>query len=224
MATKQVFIGFTAEGRTDVLFLEKIIERSFEEIAYECIGDVEPVILPLKIKKTDLSFGEYALEAAQQGVSEIGMMILCIHADADDSTNQKVLVDKFAPAIDLINRQCDVSTCKVIVPVIPVQMMEAWMLADKELLKKEIGTTKTDNELKINRTPESMAEPKAVIEGAIRISQQEKTKRKRRELKIGDIYLAMGQKISFDKLKQLQSYRQFQEDIRRAYRELHLLI
>lgn len=224
MAAKQVFIGFTTEGTTDVLFLEKIIERSFEEIAYECIGDVEPVIWPLKVNKTDLSFSEYALEAAQKGINEIGMTILCIHADADDSTNQSVLTNKFAPARDLINSQSDDSTCKVIVPVIPVQMMEAWMLADKELFKKEIGTTKTDNELKINRIPESIADPKAVIEEAIRISQQEKTKRKRRELKIGDIYLAMGQKMSFDKLKQLQSYRQFQDDIRKAYRELHLLI
>lgn len=223
MAAKQIFIGYTTEGSTDVRFLEKIIERSFEEIAYECNCDIEPFIWQLVVKKTGLSFDEYALKAAQQGVDEIGMMILCIHSDADNATNQNVLENRIAPAKALINTQSDDSTCKIIVPVIPVQMMESWMLADKDLLKKEIGTTKTDNELKINRLPETIADPKAVIEDAIRIAQQEKTKRKRKGLKIGDIYLSVGQKISFEKLEQLQSYRQFQDDIRQAYRELHLM-
>ena len=164
MAARQVFIGFTTEGTTDVRFLRKIIERSFEEIAYECQGDVEPVVWPLEVKKTDLSFSEYALKAAQQGVEEIGMMILCIHSDADDATNQNVLDNKIAPARELIKAQSDDTTCKILVPAIPVQMMESWMLADKDLLKNEIGTTKTDNELGINRSPESITDPKAVIE------------------------------------------------------------
>jgi len=224
MAAKQIFIGYTTEGRTDVRFLEKIIERAFEEIAYECLGDVEPVIWPLKVDKTGLTFSEYALKAAQQGVDEIGMMILCIHSDADAPTNQDVLDNKIIPAKELIIAQSDDTTCKVMVPVIPVQMMESWMLADKALLKNEIGTTKTDIELKIDRAPETIADPKAVIEEAIRIAQQEKTKRKRRELNISDIYLAMGQKITIKKLERLQSYKHFQDDIRNAYRELHLMI
>lgn len=223
MAARQVFVGFTTEGSTDVRFLRKIIERSFEEIAYECQGDVEPVVWPLEVKKTDLSFSEYALKAAQQGVEEIGMMILCIHSDADDATNQNVLDNKIAPARELIKAQSDDTTCKILVPAIPVQMMESWMLADKDLLKNEIGTTKTDNELGINRSPESITDPKAVIEEAIRIARQEKTRRRRKELRISDLYLPVGQKVSIDKLKELPSYRRFQEDIRQAYRELHLM-
>ena len=223
MAARQVFIGFTTEGTTDVRFLRKIIERSFEEIAYECQGDVEPVVWPLEVKKTDLSFSEYALKAAQQGVEEIGMMILCIHSDADDATNQNVLDNKIAPARELIKAQSDDTTCKILVPAIPVQMMESWMLADKDLLKNEIGTTKTDNELGINRSPESITNPKAVIEEAIRIARQEITRRRRKELRISDLYLPVGQKVSIDKLKELPSYRRFQEDIRQAYRELHLM-
>lgn len=223
MAARQVFVGFTTEGSTDVRFLRKIIERSFEEIAYECQGDVEPVVWPLDVKKTDLSFSEYALKAAQQGVEEIGMMILCIHSDADDATIQNVLDNKIAPARELINAQSDDTTCKILVPAIPVQMMESWMLADKDLLKNEIGTTKTDNELGINRSPESITDPKAVIEEAIRIARQEITRRRRKELRISDLYLPVGQKVSIDKLKGLPSYRRFQEDIRQAYRELHLM-
>ena len=102
-------------------------------------------------------------------------------------------------------------------------MMESWMLEDKDLLKNEIGTTKTDNELGINRSPESITDPKAVIEEAIRIARQEITRRRRKELRISDLYLPVGQKVSIDKLKELPSYRRFQEDIRQAYRELHLM-
>lgn len=151
------------------------------------------------------------------------MMILCIHSDADDATNQNVLDNKIAPARELIKAQSDDTTCKILVPAIPVQMMESWMLADKDLLKNEIGTTKTDNELGINRSPESITDPKAVIEEAIRIARQEITRRRRKELRISDLYLPVGQKVSIDKLKELPSYRRFQEDIRQAYRELHLM-
>lgn len=220
---KQIFIGYTTEGNTDVLFLEKIVERTFEEIAYECKCDIEPVVRFLKVDKTDLSFEEYAVKAAQQGVTEMGMMILCIHSDADGPTNKKVLENKFAPARIMIDAQSDETTCKNIVQVIPVQMMESWMLADKELLKREIGTAKSDNELKINRAPETITDPKSTIEEAIRIARQETTKRKRKDLRIGDLYLSMGQKISYDKLEQLPSFRYFQESVRDAYRELHLM-
>lgn len=220
---KQIFIGYTTEGNTDVLFLEKIVERTFEEIAYECKCDIEPVVRFLKVDKTDLSFEEYAVKAAQQGVTEMGMMILCIHSDADGPTNKKVLENKFAPARIMIDAQSDETTCKNIVQVIPVQMMESWMLADKELLKREIGTAKSDNELKINRSPETIANPKSTIEEAIRIARQETTKRKRKNLKIGDLYLSIGQKISYDKLEQLPSFRYFQDSVRTAYRELHLM-
>lgn len=36
-----------------------------------------------------------------------------------------------------------------------IQMVEAWMLADKELLKSEIGTQKSDFELGILRAPKT---------------------------------------------------------------------
>jgi len=35
--SKQVIIGFTTEGKTDVQFLESVIQRSFEDVAFECL-------------------------------------------------------------------------------------------------------------------------------------------------------------------------------------------
>ena len=219
---RQIFIGYTTEGSTDVRFLERIIERTFEEIAKECRGEIETFVRFLKVDKTG-SFEDYALRAAQQGVLEMGMTILCIHTDADRQSERRVMNDKFLPATNKILSQNDTDTCKIIVPIVPVRMTEAWMLADKELLKNEIGTNKTDNELGINRLPESVANPKGVIENAIRISRQSVTKRKRRMLSIDDIYLPMGLKVSIEKLEQLPSFKSFQENVRNAYRNLNLM-
>ena len=101
-------------------------------------------------------------------------------------------------------------------------MMEAWMLADTELLKSEIGTTKSDNDLGINRDPESIADPKTVIEEAIRIAQSDLPKRRQR-LTISDLYAIIGDKIGLDRLSLLNSYLRFQEEVRNTYRTLNYM-
>ncbi len=223
MGARQVFVGFTTEGTTDARFLQKIVERTFEDVAFDCSNDVEPVVQFLKVDKTGLSFVDYVLKASKQGVEELGIDILCVHSDADNTTIEDVVQNKINPAQKALEREEDNMVCKVIVPAIPIQMMESWMLADKDLLKAEIGTNMTDVELGLHRAPESIADPKFVIEEAIRISRRDIVKRRRKGLKIGDIYLSMGQKVSIDKLQLLPSYQNFQEGVRQAYRKLHFL-
>lgn len=223
MAARQVFIGFTTEGTTDARFLEKIVERTFEEIAFECHNDVEPVVRFLDVNKIGLSFKDYVVKASQLGVEQMGISILCVHTDADNTTITDVIQNKIIPARQALYQQESSNICKSLVATIPIQMMESWMLADKDLLKSEIGTTLSDQSLGINRTPESIADPKFVIEEAIRISRRDVVKRRRKDLTISDIYLPLGQKISVKKLQSLPSYQHFQEEVRNAYRMLHLL-
>lgn len=220
MAARQVFIGFTTEGTTDVRFLETIIERTFIEIAFECLGNVEPVVQFLNVNKIGYGFSDYVYNASHQGVNEIGMMVLCVHADADAKTIDNVIDNKFKPAQERLD---SVNDKTIIVPVIPIQMMESWMLADKQLFKTEIGTTLTDEELGINKVPEKFSDPKSVIEKAIRISRQNLAKRRRNDLTISDIYMPIGKKVSLKKLENIPSYRYFQEQVRTAYRKLHLI-
>ena len=50
--------------------------------------------------------------------------------------------------------------CKHIIPTIPIQMIESWMLADKELLKRLINAKDmSDADLGLDRAPESYADP-----------------------------------------------------------------
>ena len=44
--TPQLIIGFVTEGSTDYRFLESIIQRTFEDVAFDCDGEIE--ILPVQ--------------------------------------------------------------------------------------------------------------------------------------------------------------------------------
>ncbi|RKZ79549.1 MAG: hypothetical protein DRR19_24800 [Candidatus Parabeggiatoa sp. nov. 1] len=96
------------------------------------------------------------------------------------------------------------------------------MLADKELLKEEIGTNKTDSELKISRSPETIANPKEVIEKAIKIARTNLTRKRRKDLTIADLYSAIGQKIDLEKLESFSSYQYFKGNVREVFRKLNL--
>lgn len=219
--SKQVIIGFTIEGRTDIRFLENVIQRSFEEVAFECSGQVE--VLPVQyIEKQSGNFVEVVNNYAQQA-EKMGVMVLCVHADADAAADTDAFNYKINPAFTAVNHAQGEDVCKNLVAIVPVQMTEAWMLSDKDLLKAEIGTSKNDVELGIHRSPEVYADPKQVIETAIRIARQDLTRRRRRELTIGELYSLIGQKVALNTLENLPSYQKFKDAVRGAFRKLNYL-
>ena len=61
--SRQIIIGLTTEGSTDVRFLESVIQRSFEYVAFECRGQIE--VLPVQyIEKETGEFVESAIKSA----------------------------------------------------------------------------------------------------------------------------------------------------------------
>ncbi|MCP4110296.1 MAG: DUF4276 family protein [Desulfobacteraceae bacterium] len=219
--SKQIIIGFTTEGGTDIQFLESVIQRSFEDVAFECKGQIE--VLPVQyIKKQSGSFAEMVKTCARQAEHQ-GIMVLCIHADADDTTDTNTFNCKINPAFIAINDTQGKNMCKNLVPIVPVQMTEAWMLSDKDLLKAEIGTNKNDEELGIDKSPEIYNNPKQTIETAIRVARQNLPKRRRRELTISELYSPIGQKVALNTLENLPSYRRFKEAVRGAFKKLNYL-
>jgi hypothetical protein len=221
MPQPQLIIGLFTEGNTDVQFLTSVVKRTFDDIIIkECrvgleIWDIQNI----KINRS--SFIEDVMSASREGWNT-GIMILCIHTDADNSSDANVYQTKINPALDVIEN-CSENICKNIVPVIPVQMTESWMLADKNLLKKLIGTNKSDNDLEISRPPEAFADPKEAIKAAIRIANKEKTKRTRKELEITDIYQQIGQSLSIDALEEIPSFVKFQNNIRTVLKTMNYL-
>lgn len=222
MPIPQLLIGLYTEGTTDIRFFKSVVKRTFDEISLECSSQIEIYDIQIIDKIMGLAFNESVIEASRKGIDDFGITILCVHVDADDNSDQNIFQNKIKPALRAVENSID-DICKIIVPVVPVQMTESWMLADKELFKREIGTNKSDEELDICRNPESYSDPKTTIKNAIRIALQERTRRHRNELTIADLYLSMGQSISIEKLKQIPSYIKFQENVRDALRKLNYL-
>lgn len=218
---RQLFIGYTREGTTDDRFLESIIKRTFDKIVFDCLTGVDIAdIISIPIKGENFN---RSVELAAQQAFTSGLNILCVHTDADDRTPDAVMKDKIIPAFNNILHLNKDSLCQNLISIIPVRMTESWMLADKELLRNEIGTNKTEHELGIEKKPESYADPKQIIKNAISISMQEKTKRRRKELNIADLYATIGQKITIDSLETLPSYRRFCEEVRYTLQKMNLL-
>ena len=218
----QVIIGFVTEGTTDTRFLESIIQRSFEDIAFECRGQME--ILPVQhIKKEGKSKFIDAVKHCARQARQIGVMILCVHVDADDRDDKIVFDRKINPVFQECSHLPGDDYCNNLVAIVPVQMTEAWMLSDTTLLKDEIGTDKSNLDLGIHRNAEDYKDPKEAIRTAIRIARQELTKRRRHKLKIDELYSPIGQKIDLNVLGTIPSYQKFQSAIRDAYRELKFL-
>lgn len=220
---RQIFIGLLAEGTTDQRFLEGIIQRTFTNLTFDCQKDIDIESVVNLSKDKQQNFVEAVLQAAKKGWDEFGITILCVHVDADSSTAVAVYQNKIQKAIATLAQQNENEYCKILVAIVPIQETEAWMLADSELLREQINTKKTANELGIHRSPETIANPKEVIEHAIKIAQQDKSKRRRRSLTIAELYLPLGQSVALEKLDQLPSYQDFKENIRTAFRQLNLL-
>ncbi len=218
---KQITVGFNGEGSTDEHFLTSIIQRTFEDVALECKGETD--VLPVQYIKRPKSQGiEKSVVEAARRAEQLGLFVLCVHVDADDRDDQTAFAHHIQPAFSAVQATTE-TVCKNLVAIVPVQMTEAWMLADKGLLKNEIGTSKSDQELGLHRQPESFSDPKKAIEEAIRTALRDETQRKRQQFGIGDLYTPIGQKISLDQLSQLPSYQKFKEAVRGAYRYLNYL-
>jgi hypothetical protein len=214
-------IAYTTERTTDQRFLESIILKVFEELAFECEGVIE-VYNPLFIKFPKKNgFVNDAISLSIEAY-KIGINVLCVHVDADSNKDDDVIEFKIDPAFTAINGIDNNGNCKNLVAIIPIHMTEAWMLADKDLLKEEIGTNMSNTDLGINRHPESIANPKKTIENAINIAQADLPKR-RDKTTISDLYQPIGQKITTEKLEALNSFNKFKLSVKNALKKLNYL-
>jgi hypothetical protein len=218
----QIFVGLIAEGSTDYQFLIPIIKNTLLEIAYDCRGQVDTFVSAIKCDKGD-SFNKYVLNAAQEGLEKYGISLLIVHADADNISPAEVYQNKINPARALLETKSEKTHCKNLVALIPVRETEAWMLADKSLLIKQIGTNKTEDDLKISGNPETFNNPKEKIEEAIRIGRESMTKRTRKSLQISELYGYLGESIEIESLKRFTSYQDFERNIRAELIRLNLL-
>jgi len=224
--SRQLFIGLWTEGSTDTRFLESIVSRTFEEVAFDCTMDIEVGVHSIDLTRDEVEgkgFVDGVLAASAKGMRAFGMTVLCCHTDADARDDSKAMSTKIGPAQQSLAIQDERFCCKELTALIPVRMMEAWMLADTVLLKEEVGTELSDSELGLTRHPESIANPKKLIEDVISTARQRHTKRRRRDLTINQLYQPIGMKMKLERLETLPSYCRFKEAVRASFIRLNLM-
>ena len=219
---RQLLIGLTAEGTTDIRFLKSVIAKSIQELSWQCNQQIE-IFEISEISAHGVSFVEKMLNASKRAGQE-GITILCIHADSDKRSIDMVMHNKFSPFFSELKQMSEDEFCKHIIPTIPIQMIESWMLADKALLRQLINAKKlNDKDLGIDKSPEQYADPKSVIENAIRKSLSGETKKKRDQIGIEDLYELLGNRLSLQSLRTIPSFVQFEENVMRVFKEIGLM-
>src|SRR5579864_7017666 len=130
----QLLLALYAEGPSDMRFLPQIIRGTAQDIT----GQYRPVeVLDLTIiSKKRGTREECILHAARDAY---GCHALIVHSDADDGTPDRAYKERILPGFNLVSRSTE-NVCQDLIPIIPVQMIEAWMLADHNALRRSIGT------------------------------------------------------------------------------------
>jgi hypothetical protein len=219
----QLFVGLMAEGATDYRFLKPVIEKTFLEILFnEMNKDVEILVFEVEYQK-DGGFPDYVFHASKYGFEKYGIMSLVIHTDADDLKADHTYKTKIQPAVNFVNSHTDAELCKELVAIVPVYETESWMLANKELIKKYIGTDMTDAQLNIDGHPESFRNPKEKIEEAIRIGRQDLPKKIRDKVTIHDLYSILGESMDVRDIEKFVSYKDFVNNIKTMLTNLNFL-
>lgn len=228
MAVPQLYIAFTGEGSTDNRFLENIIKRTIVDIVFnECSMDLEVEdIIILTTSKIGKKFDEYFVDAVRDALNS-GAYLLIVHTDSDKDNYEERIAHKFVPAIETLRNSEDSDIRDYeqnIVPIIPIRMIEAWMLANKSIFKEEVGTTLLDSDLDITGDPERMSDPKQKINNALKIAKERSSRNKRLNIEdISELYSPLGNKIPFQDLYRLNSYNMFTDNLRKGLKALGYL-
>ena len=211
-------LALYAEGHADEGFLPVVIQRTAEQVLARRGRTIVDVLEPISLNHTiDRQFPtrvERMLEAARRAS---GYHALIVHADADYPSPDRALLERFIPGQTRVRqaRQAQESVCEHLVPIIPVQMTEAWMLADPDALREVIGVHLAAEALGTPAHPhqvESDPDPKQTLNAVIQNALAQRSRRRRR-IALGSVYEPLARQIDLAKLGSVPAYTQFVTDL-----------
>jgi len=221
---KKLSLALYSEGSTDQHFLSDVIRRTSRQIL-DRHGQYSLNVQPIDIitfRKVGLKQDECILQAARNAID---YHVLIVHADADHRTNEKALLERFKPGYMLVQNQENI--CKHLVPIIPIQMTEAWMLVDHIALQDAIGTVMTARDLGLPpkaKLVENDSDPKQTLHLVLQKANAHRPRRQRHnQASLSMLYSILGRQINLERLRQVPSYQQFETDLTGTLKKLSLL-
>lgn len=221
---KRLVLALYAEGTTDYLFLPAVIRRTAIQVLKEYEQQQMDVLVPRAIifENRPDSRDECILQAAREAADS---NILIVHSDADHPTRNRAYNERFQPEQKLV-QQISRGVCHNLVPLIPIRMTEAWMLAaEHEVLKKVLRTNLSAQELwLINKVSqvERDPNPKQTLRQLVQKASSERSGR-HRSIDLNPIYTALGQQIGLGRLNNVPSYQEFVRDLKVVLRTLNFI-
>jgi hypothetical protein len=205
-----------AEGPTDQRFLPLIIQRTAVQILSQRGHTIVDVLEPMLVEPPEKGERDQSILAVARRV--YGYHLLFVHADADAPTATAALRQRIAPGMALVQaaQQQGETVCTDLVPIIPVQMTEAWMLVDRDALLAMIGALSDHHDLDIPVRPqqvEQIADPKQQLSRIFAEALASRTRRIRRRRRIAELYEPLGRTVDLTALAQTPSYQQFVADL-----------
>jgi Domain of unknown function (DUF4276) len=222
----QVKLSLYAEGSTDGKFLPQVIKRTAEAILAQ--NDQHDIKVPLPdclwekpakaVKRV-----ECILHIARQ-TAEYDALI--IHSDGDDRGYEQTVVELFQPGKNrVLSASMHENVCVDLVPLIPVRMTEAWMLADPDalctVLDKKVNARTLGIPIKA-KLVEKDFNPKTTLDHVIKCAYPSASKSQRQKFK-HELYKELGQEISLKRLSDVPSYQQFMEDLTSTLQMLNFI-
>ncbi len=210
MTASVLILALFVEEATDERFLPIIVRRTAEALLAArgriSVAVLDPLAINHGIKRRFNAQEERIVEAARIAR---GYHALLIHADADDATRDRALNERFLLGFERV-KALNEGVCDVLVPVIPICMVEAWMLADPDALRVVVGTKIDAQELGLPLTArdiESDRHPKVTLERAVSSAFADRPRRqRRRRVHVSEIIEPLAQRIRLERLDALSAY------------------
>lgn len=211
-----------AEGRSDERFLPPLLQRTLAALLNQHAERAVDVLDPLIVRPVKQPTHEECILAAAQQAA--GCHLLFVHADADERTSDRAYVERIEPGLSMVQSAGadGIAVCRHIVPVVPVQMVEAWLLADAEALYDVVGVADITVSHLIPAAAheiEGLSNPKARLLEIVRQAQAQRPRR-RRSVALGEYYEPLANRIELHALRRLSAYRRLEEELHTVLQQL----
>jgi len=160
------------------------------------------------------------LQAARQAAN---YHILIIHADADHRTADRALKERFYPGHSLVQQSAE-DVCRCVLPIVPIQTTEAWMLADPKALKAALGTSPKalnlglPSKAKLVETDSNPKQTLKMIIGKANIHRP-----RHRHIELNSLYAILGRTIDLSLLRNVPAYQRFGDDLESTFKAINLI-
>ncbi len=225
---RQLRLAVYVEGNSDESFLPALIKRTAEWVLGQSGNSVtvdvrDPKVI--KLSSTPAARDRAILEVARVAHS---YHALIVHSDADKRTQSKALKERYQPGYNLVLQAKEQDKlCQHLLPIIPVRMIEAWMLVDYEALREVIGTEVKESDLHLPRKAkqvEALPDPKQIFNEVIRRAVADRSMRQRAKIikSVNTLFEPLGRTISLERLNEVPAFQVFVRDLSATLTKLGL--